>query len=280
MMDHVVIGCSTQHDYDFPLPLTALLWRDRIGHWPVLLLARDQAHWRSIPRSSTVLDAIKELGFEHHFIGIIDEFSDGTCAQSARQHVAAIPTPDDQYILLSDADLWPIRREFYHQHDRSKYVTFWYANAYGYENHCSCHMGARAVVWREVMELKADGNLTIQLRQTLERELRPRMEGKTPSEAGWEAWNFDEWNTSRRFREFPWYPDGCQMIERHGAPPVDRIDRSNWAGENISGMVDCHMLRPAQQDGNWGRVLSLFRNLLPGRVAWAQAYRDRYMQEY
>lgn len=269
-MPYVAIGCSPQQPYDFLLPFTVRLWKQRIGMEVILLLSGDPKTWMTRP----VLDHLDES--DYLFVGDIPGVDAGTVAQSARQHVAALEwLQDDDYLISSDADLWPIQRDFYWKYDDSP-MTFWYANAYKYENHCTCHMGATTKTWRDLMGIEA-GDLATQLAATFERRLKPKQAGLNPSEASWQAWNFDEWNTSAVLREQVWYPDDCLMIERTGQPPIDRIDRHAWP-ENVSieGMVDAHLLRPAHDEANWPKVRELFGLLLPEELGWADAYREQY----
>ena len=267
-MPYVAIGCSHMQPYDYLLPFTVRLWKERIGMDVILLLSGDPQEWLRRP----VFNELDED--ECYFVGEIEGFDAGTVAQSARQHVAAMEwLKEDDYIISSDSDLWPIKKDFYWGFDESP-MTFWYANAYLYENHCTCHMGATVKTWRDVMGLKA-GSLSAQLKDTFARKLAPKQEGLNPGDAGWQAWNFDEWNTSEVLRQQEWYPDQCKMIERVGQPPNDRIDRSNWRDLKPDD-VDAHLLRPSHDDENWPLVRKLWAELMPDHVEWADAYRERY----
>jgi hypothetical protein len=41
-------------------------------------------------------------------------------------------------------------------------------------------------------------------------------------------WKYDEQLFNDRIRGWTGYPHRCRMIDRMGAPPCDRIDRSAW----------------------------------------------------
>ena len=200
------------------------------------------------------------------------------------QHTAVLTDFDDSdFIILSDADLWPLRYDYYHQVDHTKKMTFWQANAYNYENHCTCHMGASAATWREVMGLTQDGDLTRQLKHTLDTDLQELQDGWANQEPGgmglsWVAWNFDEWNTSRRIREMDWYPDQCQMIERVF---TDRLDREGWPSVigTLEGKTDSHLLRPAQSPENWSKVRQVLGLLSPSLLSWADGFHAEYMEQ-
>lgn len=271
-MPYVVIGCSPSQPYDFLLPLTARLWRDRIGFEPILVLTGSPAAWAVRPVLPELTD------FRCVMTGDLPGFRGGTVAQSSRQHIAALPwlQPDD-FVLTSDADLWPISSAYYAQRDPAKAATFWYANAYNYEHHCTCHIGMSVARWRAFMGL-TPGNLRDQLLRTLQRDLAPQQTGLDASASGWKAWNFDEHNTSALLRRQSWYPAECQMIERQGQPPKDRIDRTAWPETPaIDGMVDAHLRSSCFIDEHWRSVSPLWRQLHPDH-AWAEDYRARYVQ--
>jgi hypothetical protein len=79
-----------------------------------------------------------------------------------------------------------------------------------------------------------------------------------------------------------WYPNECQMIERAGAPPFTRIDRSGWPDhvDSIEGIVDSHVLRPADQPENWPRIRRLIELLIPDQLDFCDEYRERYVKGY
>ena len=94
----------------------------------------------------------------------------------------------------------------------------------------------------------------------------------------WVAWNFDEWNTSRRIREMDWYPDQCQMIERVF---TDRLDREGWPSVigTLEGKTDSHLLRPAQSPENWSKVRQVLGLLSPSLLSWADGFHAEYMEQ-
>lgn len=271
-MRYVVIGCSPTQPYDFLLPFTARLWRDHIGIEPILILTGEPSTWAQRPVLPELLD------FRWLMLGQIPGFDRGTVAQSARQHAAAIPWLDpNDFLLTSDADLWPLSPAYYAQQDAGKAATFWYANAYNYEHHCTCHIGMPVHRWRAVMGLQP-GNLKEQLAATLRQHLAPKQAGLDPSAAGWQAWNFDEWNTSAFLKRESWYPGHCQMIERAGQPPRDRIDRTAWPETpSAIGMVDAHLMSSAFIDEHWRKVRPLWRQVHQAHD-WAEDYRARYVR--
>ncbi len=85
----VAIGCSTDSDYNFLLPLTCLLWRDHIGHQPFALLIGSEAEWQENPRLKVALHALDQHRIAHVWLGHLSRYHDATLAQNCRQHAAA-----------------------------------------------------------------------------------------------------------------------------------------------------------------------------------------------
>lgn len=280
MKTFIIIGCSPRQDYDFPLPMTATIWKQLLGWEPVCMLYSTESTWRKNPSASYVLDTLDQKGIRYHFIGDLSgQWNEHTPVQNARQHAAALDFDDDDFLVTGDADLWPLRKDYYDQIDYSKKMTFWFSNAYNYAYHCSCHIGARASVWRDVMGLKVTGEILSQMQVTLDRDVAPARIGLSTADAGMVEWNSDEVNTSRLIRAKSWYPHQCQMIERkrsvHGIL-VDRIDRATWKGW-WPGAIDAHLLRPPQFPENWPRVFNLIRQVSPSVAEWADTYRNTYL---
>jgi len=292
MTTRVIIGCSNWRDYAFPLPLTALLWREIAGYEPILLLVGDEHYWSKPARSLTSLNAIRELEFEHYMLGYIYGYEDCTLAQNSRQHAAALSTiPDDEWLMPSDADLWPLTREFYHQHEISdKRFVLYYSNGDHYSSFPTCHMTGRAKDWRALMGLilpeEKGGMFVIRenpithcVKNTLEAWLKPRQAGKGPSDAGWEAWMSDQRIFTERIKAQTWYPQEVLMIERKGHPPVDRIDRCCWPiNPSVRGMTDAHL--PKAPDQEWDKIRPIVEQLLPNWLSWADKYRNEFIAGY
>jgi hypothetical protein len=162
--------------------------------------------------------------------------------------------------------LWPLRREFYNQQDWSKRFHLFYANAYNYEYHCTCHLGATKRVWQEVTKLPEADKIGPNLQVILDKHL-------TRQHDSWQAWNLDEIYFTSLLKAWSGYPKECHMIERGGAPPSDRIDRSNWPSTvDTSGKTDAHIVRPGYTEENWPRLRPLIAQLLPQHLAWADEY--------
>lgn len=283
-MTRVIIGTSNWRDYAFCAPLAALLWREVVGHEPYLLLVGTEEDWQKPKRNLAVLEMVRRLKIDHRLIPAADGYETHVTAQNCRQHAAALPFANDDWLMLSDADLFPMKRDFYHQHGGASHrFVLYYANGDHYQSYPTCHMMARASEWRKLYGLKPSGDLTGQMERNLDNYLKPKVQGLAPSEVGWISWMNDQWMFTEWIKKQPWYPDGVLHIERKGHPPVDRLDRGcpqDWNDLDVGRWTDCHTLRPADQEPYWGKVRKIFEALVPDHVQAIDEYRQAFVEGY
>lgn len=274
----VVIGVSSWRDYSFLAPLTAVIWKDLIGLEPFLMLVGD---WTTPERNRVALSALKYLEIEHVPVGTLEGYPEATLAQNCRQHAAVMPFPGDAWLMLSDADLWPINQRFYYKHEAPgrHELALYYSNGDHYQTFPTCHQVARARTWREIMGYKEGDDLRTAVLRNLEPWLKGNAYGfKDPNFA---VWMSDQAMATDKIKAWKGFPGLAMQIERPGHPPADRVDRSVWPKAlDLKGKTDAHVLRPADQPGNWERVRELFGKLCPKRLEWADHYRERYLRGY
>lgn len=281
MTTRVIIGASSIRDYQFLAPIAAILWRKLIGFEPFLLLTGD---WHANGRGKAALKALKHQGIHHWGLTGAPEYGEGTMAQNCRQHAAALDIwgADDPWLMPSDADLWPISREFYQQHENSgaKAVCY-YANGDHYQTIPTCHVAMRASMWREVYGLRTDVSIESQIVKSVTAWLPHRQFWQ--NDPNFALWMSDQAMMSDKLRAQPWFanPAESKMVERRGHPPADRIDRGAWPAEyDVTKYTDAHLLRPADQPENWPRVRDLLWRIAPDEVEWADRYQQEYVEGY
>jgi hypothetical protein len=298
----VVIGaCSNARDYSFCSPLAALLWREVVGYESRWYLIGTGADWVTPPRNLAVRKMFELLDLRYELVELIEGgYEVGTQAQNIRHHVAASSHWDeDTWLMLTDADLFPLKRDWYHQHEGcSSLAVSYYSNGNNfiskenvlaiaaqqgeYQDLPTCHLTMRVKTWRDLF-----GNAGMSPRDSMKRVLdawlKPRMEGKIPSAAGWQAWMSDQRVTTEKLCRADWFPNQALLIERKGQPPVDRLDRahpSDWQNLDVSKWLDCHTIRPADQDPHWAKVRPIFAHLVPSFMDKIDAYRESFVSGY
>lgn len=275
-LKHVVIGCDTFHAYNFFLPFVCRLWRERIGYEPIVFLIGTQDEWK-FGHSSLVLEALREGGWRVEWMNHVPGIPSGTVAQCVRHHAGALPDLASNDILMtSDADLFPIRRDFFHQHDPSKHeIALYYSNVYGDVNHwTNLHMSFTIEALREVMGFETRDVRACMLKTFQYGHIDELVKAKDPGG----LWFFDERYPSSRIMASRFYPGSVLKIPRDGNPPKDQLSRSGPWPENYQAdqYVDCHAHRPGWTNAYWFKVRPLIAQLMPGLLGWADAYRDAF----
>lgn len=310
----VVIGCSTDRDYCFPLPITCLLWYDVVGYRPLAMLVGAEEDWLALPRAKLTLEALRHHGVSHRFIGRTEGYELHTTAQNCRQHAAALSfISDDAWIMPADADLWPLRRIYYHQHEGTKHrAVLYYANGDHFEGKDitlartakgwasqtipTCHAVVRAADWRAMYQPIVD-DVPGSIKKTLDAWLPSR----TPVpgyDRGMFIWMSDQQVMTEGLCQQPWFPHGAPpaemgprvsgsvlFINRRGHPPVDRLCRSVDGGAKSviwqeppdpSKWIDAHIHKAPDSEAHWATLLPIIDALAPQHSEWARKYREEF----
>lgn len=291
----IVISSSHHRDYCFPLPITGLLWREVVGFEPIFLLTRDEGFWRSQEkRCGTALDALKSFGFAVEFCGQIEGYEDARLGQNAREHASVFDLPSDLWLMMSDADLWPLARDWYHQHEGSrKIAACYYANGDNFvskedvlsrhdrgerfQTLPTCHVTMRVSTWRSLYGLTPGEPIAMATKRTMDAwfaHLRS-------VNRGFELWMCDQDIVTEKLCHQEWFPRDALMIPRTGWPPEDRIDRCSWpARACIQGITDSHILKSPDQPGNWEKLREIVEQAIPDHVYALDAYRNEFLKGY
>lgn len=270
MTKWVTLAADINPSFDFLLPVGGLVWRKVTGYEPLCLLAGP--NWDS-PIGQLVVDQLNAFGMRHHLIGTLPEpYRTGVIAQMSRQHAACLDLPEDDLLMTGDADMIPINGEWFNRWDESKLVRLHYANSYSYNFHTTGYWTMRVKTWREVMRLDTSKSILDHLLERLDRWI-------TRERDSWQEWYSDECVASAYLKLWPGYPSKCSMIEREGAPPVDRIDRSGWPDRpSFEGKVDAHVLRPSWTTDAWPRMRWFLERLIPDQMKEVDSFHKRYVE--
>lgn len=276
---YAVLGTTQDHNYGFFSPMVCLAWR-RVGYEPVVFFVGDFS--KEIGKLALEYTALLDVEMCH--INSMDDVEDATLAQSVRLHAAASPMFNDDDILIPcDADLIPIRKEFYYKHDITNYdIASYYSNGYpGEDNHFpSNHISMTAEKWREVMEIETKDIWEAMRKTFMAYNLGEKIENKRNDQhKNWgHVWFIDEHSVSGQIVKSRFYPDRFQRITRDGHPPKDRLDRACWPNDyDIQQYTDCHSLRPGWATSNWIRLRPMYAALFHKDMEWIDQYRQKYL---
>jgi hypothetical protein len=258
-MKRIAVNSTTlDPSYSFFAPLTALAWR-RIGYESLMFLVGTEAEWRRDRRACLVLDETLQLA-QVVFVARRPAAADFTLSQVVR--LCALDGDPDDYLLVSDVDMWPLSRGWLDRADPSRDFHVFNADAYGAnaDRFPICYLGGRRDAWRRAF---GGGSLTEQL-----------------ARVNWPAhsdWHFDERFATGCLRGLPDWQRRCQLLPRLAGT---RLDRAAWhRTESLDGLVDAHLPRPGFVELHWSRLRALLQLLLTGdEFARAVDYHRRYVE--
>ena len=293
----VVLSSNEVRDYEFSTPLAALFWREVIGHEPLILLSETERNWLyDDQRHAVALKAMRHHGFEIHFVGHVDGMETGRVGQNARQHAAVLDIPEDTWLMMSDADLWPLNKDYHNVHygfDAKAVCINGYldnftskaealaliAQGKRFQTIPTCMVTMRAREWRECYGYKVGTPLNEAVAKTLE-DWRILFIDKRQKEPMWR--NFDIWMQDQDIVTYnmmrqPWFEKEAKLLQR---PPGRRLDRSSWSEGSLDTALDAHIFNAPDREVNWNRLRLVIEKYIPQHLAWADAYRSDFKASY
>lgn len=270
----VVLSCTHSSTYDFFLPIAIKLWRDRIGYEPIVFLIGEEKEWGTGHRA-VVLQEVLNLQPWVGFVGRVPGVPDANVSMAIRQHASALEdlNPAD-LILVGDIDLFPIRREFYHQHDPSQVPIAIYHSDMYWDTYWPAYGPSMTVeTWREVMDLIVGSPYDSLLRTMRNGKILDLIEANEKDNTDSRLWTFDEQYASVRIKESRY----CSRILRIKTDENDRLCRNKWLETaDVSKYIDCHCPRPGWSYGNWIKIRRVLEQLIPDDMSWLDRYVDAY----
>jgi len=274
--DTAVIAVDTHPWYAFYAPLTAMVWSAR-GWCPLVIFVGDEEVWDGDPRAQIVRDRCCDVPDSRIArVDAIDGFRSATWAQVVRLFAAEIESIDSSdYLLTSDADMWPLGDWVGGGRDDNKDLQIYYSNAHRTEpgarpHFPMCYLGARVSAWREIVGPSPEFTV---VKAAGEARLDGPVHRIGGEEIPLDVWNLDETVFGEFMLNWPGYPSRCQLIERDMTKVGQkRLDRAGWVElDNLDGYADAHLPRPGSSAENWPRVRRLF-DLATGEGEWADDY--------
>lgn len=237
MQKYVINSSNTNLHYCYYLPIVALIWK-RIGYDPVSLILGNREEWSATEITKFIYDQTEKLSWIIN-IDRIAGFKDSTVSQCSRLFAAAESFSEDDYLLTSDVDLFPLNPAWWTQQDFSYGVNS-FGGDWNEHQYCMMGQGATAKQWRIMMEIFENG---------INHEMRAVLE---PSK---DNWCYDELILTEQMHK---YPGSIQIIDRWpGGLVRGRLDRSGWDFHGQTDLIDCHSLRPGYE--HWDKLDPVFK---------------------
>jgi len=273
-MKRVVLSCTTSDTYDFFLPISARLWRERIGYEPVSILIGTPREWGSYGHCKVVLNELLGSGFPVELVGHVPGITDANVSMAVRQQAAALPWLDpNDLLIVGDVDLFPIRSEFYNQPDPSKdQITICHAGIHGERFWPAYGPRMSVAAWREVMGIVA-GNLKRSLEDAFrDGKIEELIAANKADYRDSRLWFFDEEYASSKIRASRF------EILRVQSNGWERLCKNSWpAVVNALDYIDCHCPRPGWNKENWDKIRNVLSQVMSSDdLSWS----DRYVAAY
>lgn len=278
-------------DYAYNLPLTALAW-ERIGYKSIVLIIGSRCEWENDPALRLILARLEERRGTTIFIASPLEYRQ-TLSQAARIFVANMkefPGNDNDYLITTDADLWPLRKEHYIPDPNMDVMLLHWGccgnftmNNRTYTMYMMSNIGATVAVWRDVINTNHSFAFdTESILDYLEEMFGDQ--ARSPVIVGEERWYMDQKLVTVRFTEW---------IEKHGENTVYRVsdegfyrvDRSRWSEvdslvpENFTHRFDAHLPSKGYLPIQQSRMEPLI-HLMYGKNSWETKWVEKYNQEF
>jgi hypothetical protein len=266
-----VISADMNPDYIVYLPITAACWK-KLGYECLVILVGTPQQWNRSPSHRVVLESLIPWAGKIVWMPEFEGHKTHVVSQVSRIFAAGSSLPADDYLLTSDADMWPLDRAYFHKQDASRPFHVWYSNAYevedGVQKYPICYLGGKVKIWREIMRLGEDDAIG-RLQNELDHGLGRGASGMT-------AWCYDERLFGIRFREWGGAAKSHMMIR--SMREQGRIDRIKWKfSGSIAGKVDAHLLRLGEGFENWRKLRALAAVVLPEHIGWIDEFWRRFV---
>lgn len=294
-----VFGCATPSkmshrgfDYAFYLPLTVTAW-NRIGFQSIVLIIGRENEWKDHPALSYVLDSLKDLKASIIFMDA-DVKHRMMISQTARIFAANLkdyPGRDADYIITSDADLWPLRRDYYLPRENHSLLLL-HSDCCGDFNHSNRsyrmipmgYIGANAAIWRKIFgstSIIKDSEDILKYFSNFFGEKVYR-----GADFGTGEWYYDQKLISILVEEWMKKEFNQNVTYEVSYDLNGRIDRSSWNPEEIKESqferyFDAHLPLDGFLPENWSKILPLIQLMYgSNHTSWFDVYVKKFYQNF
>ncbi len=255
-----IYSTNNRQDYIFFAPLTGLMWRHVANYEPIILAINEEKE--NDKRFEWTLNFCRNLNMEVITINTFEKRNPQTIAQTCRLVAAASNGLNEQYMLTSDADMWPMEHQWFNQ-NQDKEVDIYNANAYDNKKYAMCYIGMKANQWRKILDIHENN---------IEDATKKLLESLPANASSDDNWNFDEKIFYDKITRWNGYPNRCNLIPKTG----NRLDRSSWNYTSSAKFIDAHLLRPGFWPENWKKL----RQVLNDKIKDQMSIVDEFYKEF
>jgi hypothetical protein len=279
------------YDFAYNLPLTALAW-GRIGFKSIAIIIGYRCEWENDPALRLILSRLEERQGTAIFLESPLEYR-RALSQTARIFVTNLkefPGKERDYLITSDADLWPLRKEHFIPHPDMDIVLVHWGCCGEFEMHNKSYsiypmsnIGATVSIWRQIMNdnhsIAYDSESILDYLSDVFGE-----RARKPVVVGEDEWYMDQQLVSIRLAE--WMDvHGHSTVYRVSDKGFSRVDRGIWTevkkfdAKKFMTKYDSHLpvkgYLPIQQT----KIKPLI-DLMYGTDSWESKWIEKYNQDF
>ena len=259
-----VINSTTYNVYySFFMPLVSLIWKEYMGYQPVSIFVGKPTSLKETYILNKTIEISKII-----VVNEINNIKPSTVSQVSRLFASAHDDfNDNDYLLTSDVDMFPLNVDRFNCQDWNIRFHIWNAYDKNFLSNCSnmyapiCYLGGFVDTWKDIMEIKDNNindavlcNITIQN----------------------DNWNYDENLFGSKIKKWSGFPEKVQNF-----PQIknSRLDRYDWRfNGNINSYIDAHSVRPGYIQSNWDKLKEMFHCLCKKEhYDWINNYREEFI---
>ena len=297
--NYVVFGSNTPngesyrtYDYAFNLPLTALAW-ERIGFKSIVLIIGSRCEWENDPTLSLIMSYLEARRAAVIFVSSPLEYRP-TLSQTARAFTVNFPEfpgKDGDFLITSDSDLWPLRKEHFVPRPDMDVVLvhsgccgFFQMNNKSYPMYPMSNIGATVSTWRQIMNdnhsIAYDSESILNYLGDVFGEM-----ARSPVVVAQPTWYMDQRMTSIRLTEWMEKNGHSFSVYRVSDVGFSRLDRNEWNAdillpENFTLKFDAHLPVKIYLPVQWNRIVRPLLNLMYGKDSWQTKWCEDYAREF
>ena len=255
----VAIAVDTyNYFYAWYAPITAMIWANM--DWIPVVAFVETKSTPPGPLHHFIMKQVEAAGGEViRLSNNLEEsrYLSSMVVSTSRAALAASDWPENDYVLMSDVDIWPLDRQIF---DRE---TSFPASIHVFDRHTikmysACYIGMNVRTWREVIGYRK-GDDIIQIVASL-RDFMTR-----GSMTKWQQWFVDQKSITRKIHEWHGYPKQVHFYEKRDRSKdrLDRTARQLTEKESLpSKYMDYHGVRPGFTAKNWKHIKALAKHVL------------------
>ncbi len=258
--------------YAWFAPITTLIWYEVMEWQPVFIfLYPNDPDFTPGPLLEFIVKYIEAAG--GGVINIVNTLPEphylmGMVLMCSRYSICVTDWPEDTYVMISDADIWPLSKETFERE------TSFPAAAHVFDPpqspvFASCYIGMNVSTWREIMGFKKGDDIM---------KVVAGMRDQYPvfmEEA--RQWGIDQEVVTRRIRK---WNDFRTQVHFYGHDrSKDRLDRRPGPDKFVwrSGLLDSHLLRPGFVKEHWSKLRELATHILNDeQLKWVDDYAELF----